>query len=492
MKTDKLGKADTSGYIAGLFIVACVYLLIFFDYKKQLSYLMLVAAALPVVYLLLFNKSLLLQLTVLLVPLSIKITTPFFGSAFTAPSELILTAVVVFTIPIIFFTKRVDRKLLLHPLTILFVIDTGWMIVASMNSEMPDVSFKRVIMRIIFLTGFYFIFAHLFENRKLLSRPHLLYAIGLIPPIFYIWRAHAHYNFDSRAAFEISAPFYPDHTVYGASIAFVIPFIVIMLFNSAEFLKKPYQKRLLIVVAIVLFVAEFFAYSRAAIISLAAVVVLYAAIKLFKVQLWHLVTLMMIMGALTFAYSGQLMEWARKNDAVSNDGDLSNHYKSVTNITRDASNLERINRWVCAYRMFEDRPLTGYGPGTYQFVYAQFQTKETTTYISTRFGDRGNAHSEYLTYLSETGIFGFISFICITFYSIYLGLSLYYKRSDRYIKSLILAATFGLVTFFFHGLFNAFIDQDKMAALVFPALAILVAIDVYHKEEPVSAANDAQ
>ena len=53
--------------------------------------------------------------------------------------------------------------------------------------------------------------------------------------------------------------------------------------------------------------------------------------------------------------------------------DFKTHISSMTNIKSDASNLERINRWNCAIRMFEDKPIFGFGPGTYMFVYAPYQ-----------------------------------------------------------------------------------------------------------------------
>ena len=45
------------------------------------------------------------------------------------------------------------------------------------------------------------------------------------------------------------------------------------------------------------------------------------------------------------------------------------------------SNLERINRWQSAFRLFKERPILGWGPGAYQFVYAPYQkAKEKTQY----------------------------------------------------------------------------------------------------------------
>jgi O-antigen ligase len=61
--------------------------------------------------------------------------------------------------------------------------------------------------------------------------------------------------------------------------------------------------------------------------------------------------------------------------------------------------------------MFKERPVFGFGPATYAFEYARFQEPENLTIISTNFGDMGNAHSEYLSALSETGFVGFVLFV---------------------------------------------------------------------------------
>ena len=173
---------------------------------------------------------------------------------------------------------------------------------------------------------------------------------------------------------------------------------------------------------------------------------------------------------------------AKSNDARSNQGGFANQMKSVTNVQTDASNMERINRWLCAGRMFMARPVTGWGPGTYQYEYGQFQSVYEMTYISTRKGDRGNAHSEYLTYLSETGAPGFLIWCFFVLFTVYRGMRIYYYNKDPVAKKLGLAALLGISTFFFHGIFNSFIDQEKMASLVFMSLAIIVAIEVYHTD----------
>jgi O-antigen ligase len=150
--------------------------------------------------------------------------------------------------------------------------------------------------------------------------------------------------------------------------------------------------------------------------------------------------------------------------------------QSAANVTTDASNLERINRWSCAIEMFKKRPILGYGPGTYAFEYAPFQDPENLTIISTNFGDMGNAHSEYLGSLSEMGILGLLSFLAILIAIYYTGIRCYYNFSsnDRKNKVFVMGILFALTTYFSHAFLNNYLDTDKAAVPIWGMCAMLI------------------
>jgi len=475
-------------------IIGIVFLLICQGNFQTTASLLLIATAIISIIIIIIEKIPLTLTTFFFVPLSITTIIGHTGSALSIPSEfLILVIASTFLFSITFYNK-LDKKILFHPLTFILLLDIGWQIFSSIFSSLPLVSMKRVFMHTVFIGTFYLAFAHLLKNKKFLMSPYLLYAFGLIPVIFYTLFKHAAYHFDPRVIFDLSQPFFPEHTSYGASIAFILPALFIFTSKKINIPNQAFTKIIFYFVLPLLIIAEFLSFSRAAMISLLIVFLLYWAIRLFKIKLAHLILLLCSLTLLGMLFERQLYELAKKNEAVSNDGSITNHFESATNVTRDASNLERLNRWICAYRMFKERPLVGFGPGTYQFEYANFQTRDNKTYISTDNGDKGNAHSEYFMYLSETGMPGLIIFLGLVFYTIYLGLKLYYTSQSRQMKSIALAAVLGILTFFTHGIFNSFIDQDKIASLVFSSMAILTAIDVYHKNaieeiEPVKNLN---
>src|SRR5690606_13492436 len=124
--------------------------------------------------------------------------------------------------------------------------------------------------------------------------------------------------------------------------------------------------------------------------------------------------------------------------------------QSISNISSDASNLERINRWESALKMFKERPVFGWGPGTYMFQYAPFQRSQNLTIISTNNADNGNAHSEYIGPLAESGVMGLLSFLFIVILVYYYGSTLYHAFPSGQTKNLLLFIMGGFTTYITH------------------------------------------
>ena len=116
------------------------------------------------------------------------------------------------------------------------------------------------------------------------------------------------------------------------------------------------------------------------------------------------------------------------------------------------------------------------------FQYAPFQSSQDLTIISTNFGDLGNAHSEYLGPLAEQGVFGPLLFLILIFLIYYKGIPLYYKLKNRDLKMVLLTAIAALTTYLTHGVLNNFLDTDKASVPFWGCLAIITAIEVFHKD----------
>ena len=184
--------------------------------------------------------------------------------------------------------------------------------------------------------------------------------------------------------------------------------------------------------------------------------------------------------------STELEYLLQKNNAEHTTENFSERLESMSNISSDASNLERLNRWNCAIKLFKERPILGWGPGTYSFVYAPYQDASDLTIISTNFGDGGNAHSEYLGPLAEQGLLGMILMILMLIFFFYRASWLYIKTESQKLKGIIMMIILSLVTYFSHGVLNNYLDTDKASVPIWGMLAIFVAVDCYHSKTKTS------
>ena len=284
-------------------------------------------------------------------------------------------------------------------------------------------------------------------------------------------------GFSEESGHWVMWPFFKDHTSYGAILALSIPINFWLIYNS----KNKFIKNLFVLSLIIFFIGLYFSYTRAAWLSILIALIIYFLFY-FKIKVKWLVGLMIIPLIFIFFNFTEISFLVQKNDAEHTTENFSERIESMSNITSDASNLERLNRWNSAVKLFLKRPFYGWGPGTYSFVYAPFQSSKDLTIISTNFGDGGNAHSEYLGPLAEQGLIGFIiNLLLISFLFIYTGL--FYIRSENlYYKNLTLVIILSLTTYFSHGLLNNYLDTDKAAVPIWGLISIFITISFFLDE----------
>jgi O-antigen ligase len=346
--------------------------------------------------------------------------------------------------------------------------------------ELPLISMKRLFIKGIFVVVFYFFFIELFKKKENLLRVWLFYGVGLIFPVLYTLSRHYEHDFSKVVSFVMPLPFFNDHTLYASCIAFILPVILLLAIRPGWFRIHRYWGIIFLGIAILFLAGEYFSFSRAAWLSIIAAGLAGLLILLFRPKPLHFLILVIAGVVLISWYSKDLYQNIETVDDVSRKENVEEHFRSVMNIQSDASNLERINRWKCALRMFQDKPITGFGPGTYQFVYAKYQISPEMTRISTNHGEKGNAHSEYLMYLSETGLPGLVIFLLLIFLVFAKGLKVFYSTSDKPLKWLTFAILMGFISFLVHSAFNSFLDTDKASILYYAAAAAIVSIALFH------------
>ena len=440
----------------------------------------LIPLALAIAMLAVLSLEHLVLLTLFFTPLSIQLSyiTGRAGFDFSVPTEPVLALLLVIALFKLIVTHEFNIRLLKHPATILISLYLLWTLVTSVTSTIPGVSFKALAYRLWFIAGFYLVSAQLFSHESFRRNYIIAYSAGLaVVVIFFLARTGSAGLFNQQYAHSACYPFYKDHTSFGASIAFLISPLTVMLFRKGRGLTA----RIFLSALILLFLAGFiFSYSRAAWVSLIAALFLSVILWLRMPARFLAATAAVLIAALILS-AGWI--WQQMDSTTEDSSaDLAQHLRSSSNISTDQSNLERINRWKCALRMFEERPLFGWGPGTYQFKYGPFQKAEDRTAISTDFGDAGNSHSEYLGALSESGVPGALLYILIAVFSVVTGIRVWYREKRSAKGYFALAVVTGLVTYVVHGIMNSFLDTDKIAALWWGFIAMVTAMDLDHQK----------
>ncbi len=459
-----------------IYVVCGIFILLnTFFITNEFYWFVLFPLIILIILLFFFSLDKLLLLLAFLTPLSINFKDISGGFGLTIPTEPLLFGMMLFFILKLIYDKKYDIKIFRHPVTIALFINLFWMLITLLTSELFGVSFKYFIARLWFISAAFFLGVPLFKEFKNIGRFIWLYILAFVIVIFYTTINHSMYGFSEKTGHWVMSPFYNDHTAYGAMLAFFIPLLGFFSFNSK------YKKRIRVFSFLTLglfLVAFVLSYCRAAWLSLLLAMIIWL-FTIFKIRMrWILLSLLFLIG-LFFIYQDTILQKMEKNKQASST-DFIKHVQSVSNISTDASNLERINRWNSAIKMFKERPIFGWGPGTYQFIYGPFQASKDKTIISTSAGDRGNAHSEYIGPLAESGVLGTLTFILIIIYVVITVVRIFRKTNNRHIRRFTLALFMGLITYCIHGFLNNFLDSDKASIPFWGFIAMIVAIDLYH------------
>jgi O-antigen ligase len=124
----------------------------------------------------------------------------------------------------------------------------------------------------------------------------------------------------------------------------------------------------------------------------------------------------------------------------------------------------RLKLWSIAWQMFQDRPLLGIGPDTYQANYALYAHEE-------KFAP--HAHNLWLGWLAGTGLIGFVAFLWMTWRLLqfaWRGRQRQKKGNPLWIWWLALLA--GMISLFTHG----FVDGPYAILSVYLAFWIVAGL----------------
>lgn len=453
---------------------------VYFIKRDQWHFALLIPAVLCFLYWFIFRLDILFLILAFTVPASstlelLHIYNPL-GFEVALPSEPILIALLVVSVyKLIFYFDRF-KSLLKHPVFLGILFYIGTIVFTTITSSMHIVSAKFLLSRMWLMLPCLIFGFIMFQDKKNYYRFTALLSLSAAMVCTYSIVRLTTKGFELQAAHFVMQPFFKDHTVYGASIT-LVGFLSFFNIKNKDISSR--MRLLFLITTLIITLGIVFSYTRAAWISIVGAIMVYVVMKL-RISFKFLVISSFSIFLFLFSFSDQILSSLNKNNQDSS-GNFTEHISSMSNISTDASNLERLNRWYCAISLWQDNPILGSGPGTYQFLYAPYQKAYTRSLISTNDGDGGNAHSEFLGAMSDSGIVGLLGIVIMLYVTLRYAIRLYYKVESDTDRKTIMGITLALISYFMHGVLNNYLDTEKCAIPIWIGITMLISIGIQHQ-----------
>lgn len=442
----------------------------------------------------------LLLVLALVVPLSVKLYAWRIDLELILPAELLIGCAAVHAT--LLTMRRMRRALMLLRSNVLAMAASAYFasqLASAAASVMPMVSVKALAVQGAYVAVFFVLPVLGASGVHAIRRALLAHAWVMVPLALWGAAGQVEGGFDRASAAFAMHPLYQDRTIFSAALSFGAIALMVHGFGPMTVRRPSGLRAAQKIGGMLLLMAVVFNYTRAAWLGLAASALVLALA--FVGRRWHgrglmLFALLMLPLALLVLNSSRLGE----TNASAHRTGLIGTLKSFANRTTDPTNMERLNRWSCAWRMFLDAPMLGHGPGTFQFVFPPYQRTDERTEISppdtadlrrsTAFRahgrvlivrpgpkeleySKGTAHSEYLLALSERGAIGALAWVLLLAVGLIEGWRAWHQGGDEGSRILAATAFFGLVAYGTHAFFNNYLDDCKVAMPFWLSLAAI-------------------
>lgn len=418
----------------------------------------------------------------LVLPFSVELQ---FGSLGTdLPSEpLMISLVGVAFLWAITRSKKLNAKIFAHPISLLFLFQLAWMAFTVIYSTEQLVSIKNLLAKVWYIVPFFFLPLFLFKEEKEKRKIFKLVTGGLIFSIIYVLINHASQGFSFEAANTVVRPIFRNHVNYAIMLVAFLPYLWYLIRTSDN--KSRFMKTALVL----LFIAGiYFSYTRAAQASVLLAIGFYFIIKYRLVKLSIGVASILIVSLVMHLSSGSgYLDYAPDFETTVAHKKFDNLLEATTQM-KDVSTVERFYRWIAGAYMLGERPLTGYGPGTFFFQYRPHTVTSYETYVSDN-PEKSGIHNNYLMIAVEQGIPGLIIMLVIALLPLLVAEQTYHRLEVLSEKALVMAAAICYFLIDTVLVMNDLLEADKIGPFYYLSAAIIVFFSIKTKSNSLSKAS---
>lgn len=348
----------------------------------------------------------------------------------------------------------------------------AWSAICSLSAVNQLISVKYVLAKIWYISSYLFFTYWIIETKEDIKKLFwaLFIPIMITAIISFFKTAIGGFNFENTNKYSL--PFYDNHVIYATTLTLILPYTYI----ARRWYAKGSLIRLLLNFSLpFLLIAIYFSYTRACYLALIVGLGMLLILRYKKLILTYSIVVLTVASVLLYLSKDYTyLRLAPDYNTTVMHNEFKDHLIS-TFYGKDASSMERLNMWVSVFRMYQEKPICGYGPNNFPSSYKPFMVMYFKTWVSDNPANL-SCHNYFWLLLAEQGIFGLFIFIffigCILFYI----QKLHSSTSDMELKPLLkmLAVCIGiyLVILFF----NDLIETSKNGSLFMIYIALLIRI----------------
>jgi O-antigen ligase len=403
------------------------------------------------------------------IPFTIEVDLPG-GLSTDFPAETLMwLSCVLFVGYLFLYHKKIDFRFVLHPVFIILLIHFFWIIVTSIISQEPLISLKYTLAKTWYLICFIVIPLILFRDIKDFKQWGLYFLLPLIGTVVIIIIRHSQYGFAFENINNAVVPIYRNHVDYASCLGIILPFV----WYFRRWFENNTIKTFLLISMMLILAGIYLSFTRAAWVCIPLAIGSYYVIKFRLIRVVIPIALgisLLIVGWLAYenTYINYSPDYQKTITHKKFDDLISATYKM-----EDISTVERFYRWVAGYYMVKEKPIAGFGPGSFYSLYQSYVDRHFTTYVSDN-PEHSGMHNYYLMTTVDQGIIGLIIFLTLIIFVLVYGENLYHSMDLGPKKELVMTALVSFCCILFILTLNDMVETDKVGSFFFFSIAIVI------------------
>lgn len=386
------------------------------------------------------------------------------------PDEPLMWLAAFIALTVIVRDRNAFRQPWLHSsLTVLLLLQLGWIVVSVIHSTDIVVSTKFLLAKGWYLGAFLFLPLFVLKEKKDWQTSALVFTVSSLLCILVIFVRHGFDGFTFDSINKNVQPFFRNHVTYSALLVCLLPGLFFYWRKTTSvFLKRFFLFLMLLGIA-----ALYFSYARGAWLAFVVGIISFWLLKkrllLFSFLLFFFITTGL---AFWLGQNNRYVGFAHDYNTTVFHTDFSEHW-SATYQMKDVSTAERFYRWIAGVRMAKEKLGTGWGPTTFYPTYQSYAVPAFKTWVSAN-PERSTVHNYFLLTLIEQGIPGLcllLTLLCLFFYK---AQQLYQKTADGFFRVSITVVAIIMAQLCTVNFLSDLVETDKTGSLFLLSFCFLI------------------